>query len=367
MHEGNYNRLTGWYVIISDTMVYLLVLLVVFLGACSKKEQPSASPQQRQISVSLYEVKREEIENVYSVKAYFESTRDVLLKPEVSGRVLSVNVEEGDFVRAGQVILNLDNSDFLNTLNQLNAQLLQVKSNYENQKAIVERRKEMFERDLIAKEDYENALTQLRVYQEMMRSLEFQIKNVELNLKRTNLSAPFAGYIAQKMVNIGDYVTPSTPTVRLVTLNPIRLVFEIPQEYLPYVKVGLSIEAFVEGVGNVKGKIYFISPVANQDRMLTCKALVSNPEGTLKPDMYAQVNLVIGKDLAFRVPEGSVVLMGTKKVVWKIEDSVAKSVPVEIVKQGEGFVWVKGELKDGDRIALENAHLLNEGMQVKVR
>ncbi len=367
MHEGNYNRLTGWYVIISLIMVYLLVFLLSFVVACSKKDAEKLPTQQREIVVSLYEVKQGEIDNTYSTKASFEAVKDVLLKPEVSGRVLRVNVEEGDFVKAGQVIITVDSSDFQNTLNQLNSQLLQLKANYENQKAIVERRKDLFERDLIAREDYENAKTQLRVYQEMINSLQAQIENVKLNLRRTTLVAPYSGYIAQKMVNVGDYVTPSTQTVRLVTLDPIRLVFQVPQEMLPFVKNGSTVKAYVEGFGEVQGRVYFVSPVADQNRLITCKAQVSNPKGELKPGIYAQVYLTTGKELAFKVPESSVVLLGTKKVLWKIENSVAKSVPVEIIKQEEGFVWVKGNLRDGDKVALDNAQSLNEGSKVVVR
>lgn len=348
-------------------MIYLLVFLLSFVLSCSKKEPEKAPVQQRQIVVSLYEVKQGDIETTYSTRAYFEAVKDVLLKPEVSGRVLSVSVEEGSFVKAGQVIVTIDGSDFQNTLNQLNAQLLQAKSNYENQRAVVERRKELFERELIAKEDYENAKTQLRSYQEVIKSIEAQIENVRLNLRRTTLVAPYSGYIAQRMVNVGDYVTPSTQTVRLVTLDPIRLVFQVPQEMLPYVKVGSSIRAHTDGFGEIKGKVHLVLPVADQNRLITCKAQVANPRGELKPGMYAQVYLTLGRESAFKVPERSVVLLGTKKVVWKVENSVAKSIPVEVLKQEEGFVWVRGELKDGDKVVLENAHLLSEGLKVMVR
>ncbi len=349
-------------------MVWVLAVILSLLFACGKKEDTKGTqPEQGQVVVSLYGVSPEEIDKTYSVKAYFEAVRDVMLKPEVSGRVVSINVEEGQFVKAGQVLLKIDSSDYENTLNQLQAQLLQVRSNYENQKAIVERRRELFERDLIAREDYENAKTQLKVYEEMMRSVQAQIQTAKLNLERTNLRAPFGGYIAQRLVNLGDYVNPSTSTFRLITLDPIRLVFQVPQELLAYVKEGSLVKAYVEGVGEVEGRVFFVSPTADQNRLITVKASLSNAQGLLKPGMYAQVELSVGKERAFKVPERAVVLVGAKKVVWKIENSVAKPVDVDVLRQGGGFVWIRADLQEGDRIALDNAQVLREGMRVEVR
>lgn len=347
-------------------IIYLVSLMLIFGVGCSKKEEPQRT-QSREIVVSLYQVRMEEVEKTYSTKANFEAVRDVQLRPEVSGRVISVRVDEGDFVRAGQSLLNVDPSEYQNTLNQLNAQLLQARANYENQRAIVERRKELFEMDLIAREDYENAKTQLRVYEEVIRSIQSQIDNVKLSLRKTTLTAPFSGHIAQRYVNIGDYVNPNIQSFRVVTLDPIRLVFQVPQELLPFVKDGSNVEAWVEGVGNVEGKVYFVSPTVDQSRLLTCKANVSNPKGLIKPGMYADLSLVIGKESAFKLPEMAVVLVGNKKVVWKIEGDTARAVNVEVIKQGEGFVWVRADLRDGDSVALDNAQILREGIKVKVR
>ena len=347
-------------------MVWFLSLILMLFVGCSKREEVKREPE-RQLLVSTYTVSEEVIEKLYSTKAYFEAVRDVQIKPEVSGRVTSIKVEEGDFVRKGQVLLIVDPSDYINTLNQLKAQLAQARSAYENQLAIVERRKELFERELIAREDYESARTQLKVQEEVIKSIEAQIETAKLNLGRTSLKAPFDGYVAQRMVNVGDYVNPSLPTFRIVSLNPIRLVFEIPQELLPFVKEGSTVKAYVEGVGDVEGRVFFVSPLANASRLITVKATVFNPKGTLKPNMYAEVYLSMGTETAFRIPERSLVILGNRKIVWKLEGDMVKSVPVDVVKQESGYVWIKGELKSGDQVVVENLGALREGMKVKVR
>ncbi|MDW8095690.1 MAG: efflux RND transporter periplasmic adaptor subunit [Aquificaceae bacterium] len=344
------------------------LMLVLVLLSCQKQEkQVQTKPQERKVVVSLYKLKLEEVPVEYTTKGYFESEKDVILRPLVNGRVVSVMVEEGSSVKTGQALLKIDEADYTNIVRGLEAQLAQARANYENTKAVFERRKFLFERELIAREEYENLQAQLRAQEELINNLQAQISNAKLNLQRTTLTAPFSGYVAQRFVNVGDYVTPQTQTFRLVTLNPIRLVFQIPQEYLSYAKEGSKVRVNVEPFGEFEGTVFFVSPVADQNRLITVKAKLQNPKGLLKPGMYGEVSLVKGVEKTFVVPEQAVVLQGNRRVVWRVQDGVAQPVRVEVIKQGKGVVYIKGELKEGEGIALENAYILQQGTRVEVR
>lgn len=343
-----------------------LFALIVLLFSCQgKKEEPVK--QERRIVVSVVSPQEEEVAIEYTTKGYFEGEKDVMLKPLVSGRVVSLFVDEGAFVKAGQPLLKIDPSDYENTLAQLTSQLAQAKANYENIKAMAERRKFLYERELIAKEEFENYQTQLRAQEELIRSLQAQIANARLNLSRTTLTAPFSGYIAQRLVNVGDYVSPQTNTFRLTSLDPIRFVFQVPQEYIPKVKEGSRVKIRVEPYGELEGKVFFVSPVADQSRLITIKARLSNPKGELKPGMYGEAVFELSRERGFKLPERAVVLQENKKVVWKIVQGTAHPVEVEILKQDRGMVYVKGELKPEDKVALENAYILQQGVKVEVR
>lgn len=345
----------------------LFFILLSFVLACQKQVQRQEQPKEKRVVISLYKVQSEEVPVEYSTKGYFEGEKDVILKPLVSGRVLSLFVDEGSFVKAGQPLLKIDEQDYKNIVSQLSSQIAQAKANLENIKAQAERRKFLFERELIAREEYENYQTQARAQEDLIRSLKAQLENARLNLERTTLTAPFSGYIAQRFVNIGDYITPQSQTFRLVSLDPIRFVFQIPQEYLPYAKEGSTVKIYVEPYGELEGKVFFVSPAADQSRLITIKVRLSNPKGELKPGMYGEARITLRTERAFKVPERAVVLQGNRKVVWRIEGGVAQPVIVDVIRQGEGFVYVKGELKDGDNIALDNAYILQQGMKVEVK
>lgn len=346
-------------------MVLILAALLLFLHSCHRQEQSVPKPQA--IRVSTVTVKGEEISVPYETKAYLEAEKDVVLRPEVNGRVLELYVDEGSYVKRGQRLLRIDPSQYENTVRQLEAQLQQARVQYQNLEDIVRRREFLFQKDLIAKEDLQNVKTQLRSQEEVIRSLKAQLDNARLELSKTVLRAPFDGYIAQRMVNVGDYLTVQSQTFRLVTLDPIKAVFQVPQELLPYVKEGTEISLRVESVGERKGKVFFVSPVADNNRMITVKALLANNNRQLKPGMYGVVSIPTQKLTLFRLPENAVVLRGTQKVVWRISQNTAQPVNVEVVLHQNGTVYVKGDLKDGDRIAVENAFLLREGAKVEER
>ncbi len=345
------------------------IFALLFALSCQRQTQKASEqqPRERRVVVSLYKLKSEEVPIEYATKGYFEGEKDVLLRPLVSGRVLSLFVEEGAFVKSGQALLKIDPADYENVLGQLEAQLAQAKANYENLKSVSERRKFLFERELIAREEFENVQTQLKAQEDLIRSIQAQIANARLNLSRTSLTAPFSGYIAQRFVNVGDYITPQSQTFRLVTLDPIRFVFQIPQEYLPYAKEDSKVKIRVEAFGEYEGTVFFLSPTADANRLITIKARLKNPKGDLKPNMYGEARLLLGVEKGFAVPEQAVVVQGNKKVVWKIQDGTAQPVQVEVIKQGQGIVYIKGELQEGDSIALENAYVLQQGVKVEVR
>lgn len=347
--------------------VFILLLLFLLIFACQRQEREVKKEQDRKILVSSYELKVEDVPIYYSLKGYFEGDKDITLKPLVSGRVVEVFVEEGQFVKEGQALLRIDSADYENLIKQTSAQIQQAKVNYENLKAMLERRRFLYEKELIAREEYENLQTQIRAQEEIIKSLSVQLENAQLNLQRTILRAPFSGYIAQRFVNVGDYITPQTQTFRFVNLKPIKFVFQIPQEYLLYANKGSKIKVKVDPFGEFEGEIFFVSPVADISRLITVKAKIPNQEEKLKPGMYGEAKLLLSRERAFKIPERAVVIQGNSNIVWLIQEGVVKGVKVEIVKQEDGFVYVKGDLKEGDKIALDNAYMLQEGTRVEVR
>ena len=341
-----------------------LFLFILLLNCKSQEKIPKKNESEKVIKVSVITPQKEKVKIYYTVKGSFEAIKNATLKPEVSGIVEKVFTDEGRFVKKGDKLLKIEDKFLKLELKRLEASYRKLLADLEYYKAFYERRKRLYERELISKEAYEEAKKRLKTYQEDAKALKAQMENVKLKIRKSVVKAPFSGYIAKRFVSEGDYVNPSTKLFQIVSLNPVRLSFSIPQEYIPKVKEGTTILAEVEGVGTLTGKVSFLSPVLSKDRTLTVKADFQNPKGKIKPGMFALVKILVGEKEAFKLPERAITLMGNKKVVWKIENGKAFPVEVKLIKVEGAFAYVSGEIKEGDKIAVENVHLLRPGAKV---
>ncbi len=344
----------------------LFLLILLFLFSC-RGEPPKETRKEKVLEVSTVPVLRERVSLVYETKGFFESPRDVILKPEVSGTVAELFVKEGSFVEAGEPLLKIDDRELRAQFRELKAKLEEVSLNYSYQLEVVRSRKELYQKELIAREEFRRELTRLKALKKQMDSLRASLKSVQVKLEKTLLRAPFSGFVAERFVSEGDLVGPQTSTFRLISLRPLYFTFRIPQEVSLYVKKGKEVVIEVPALGEYRGSIFFVSPYADETRQVKVKALVENEKGDLKAGMYGVVRLKTKEVQAFKVPERSVVLSGNRKVVWVVSNGRVESREVRILREEKGFLFVEGNLKEGERIVLDNAYALREGMRVKVR
>ncbi len=344
-----------------------LFLLIFLLSCKSQEETPQKSKSKKAIEVSVITPQKEKVRIYYTTRGSFKAIKEVTLRPEVSGIVKNIFSEEGESVKKGEKLLKIEDKFLKLELERLNASYSKLLADLEYYRTFYERRKRLYERELISREAYEEARKRLKTYQEEMRALKAQIENIKLKIERSVVRAPFDGFIANRFVSEGDYVTPSAKLFQIVSLNPIRLSFSIPQEYLPKVKRGALLLVEVEGIGTISGKVSFISPVLSKDRTLTVNADFQNKDGKIKPGMYAFVKVLIGEMEAIKIPEKALTIMGNKKIVWKIEKGRAVPVEVKLLKIKEGYAYVTGNITEGDKIAVENVHLLIPNAKVKLK
>jgi len=340
----------------------------IFLSiiSCGKEEKFKVK-KEKVIEVSILEVKSEKVVISTHFKGTFRARKDVVLVSQEPGIVVELYKFEGDTVKKGDILAKVDTSVIEKNIEKLKEQFRELKEEYLLQRKIVERRKELFERELIAKEDYERELVKLKTLKARLEALERELDKQRTIYERYYIRAPFNGEIAERYVSEGDYVSPQQKVFRIVATNPLEFVFKMPQKYVSSVEKGKNVKILVEGVGNIEGEVFYISPAADDNTQITVKVLISNKNRRVKPGMYGIVEFPLKKVKAFKVPENSVALMGNKKILWKISGGIASPVQVKVIKSSKGFLYVVGDLKDGDKIAIDNIHLLREGSRAAVR
>lgn len=300
--------------------------------------------------------KAENFSNSLSIAGTIEANEQVDIRSEISGLVTEIQFNEGSTVSKGKVLLKINDLELQAQLSQaLTKQKLAQETEY--------RAAKLLEKEAISKEEYDVALSEFR-------SLQSQTQLIRAQLSKTLIRAPFSGKIGLRTISAGEYITPSSNIARLVSINPVKILFSIPEKYAGTIKLNTSISFTVAGSKNkYTGIIYAIEPEINMStRTLQLKAKASNSNEDLLPGSFAKIDLPLSniKD-AILIPTQSIVPVLKGKKVYISSNGKAKEVLVETGTRTEESVLVLSGLSIGDTVLTTGIMSLKEAMPVNVK
>ena len=288
-----------------------------------------------------------------------ETEAAVEIHPEVSGQVEAVLVEEGDRVKAGDLLVRLENDQ---------AQLEQRESevNLRHLEVSFDRTEEMFTRKLISAQEHEDKLYQLD-------QARLRLERARLALDHTEIRAPFAGMITSRQVQVGARVSPGNKLYDLVKLDDIIARVHVPGRYLRTVQAGQIAEVesdFLEDM-RFSGFVKRISPVVDP-KSGTLKVTIGLQDRWehLRPGMFVSVRIITDThENAILIPKEAVVYDGSDRYVFVVADSTARRIRLDVGYENgshvealtaiaaEAPVIVVGQngLKDQARVRVMNA------------
>ncbi|MGF1924547.1 MAG: efflux RND transporter periplasmic adaptor subunit [Bacteroidia bacterium] len=312
----------------------------------------SSSPA---LSVDGIVVTESSFSNNLEITGSIEANESVVLRSEVSGLVTAINFKEGSSVSKGAVLVKINDKD-------IQAQLQDALTK-ENLSATSENRaKQLLAKGAISQEEYDIALANLK-------SLKAQAQIVRAQLARTTLRAPFSGKIGLRSISVGEYLTPATVIANLMSTNPVKVNFSIPEKYVGQIKLNSQISFVTDASGKTyTGKVFAIEPGINQQtRTLQIKALAPNPSNELLPGSFAKVKLALSEQKdAILVPSEAIIPVLKGKMVYISKNGKAQQVPVEAgTRTAESVVIISG-LSVGDTVLTTGAMALKPDAPVKV-
>lgn len=296
-------------------------------------------------------LRRREAEAIGTLRSW----ESVVVKPEVTGRIARFNFEEGTLVKAGQLLVELDTAE-------AEAELLRAK-------AALEWAKETYQRAQTLRRQGAGSVAALDKAQSEFAAAEASLKLAEARLAKMRLVAPFDGVIGLRKVSVGALLVPGQEIVNLEQINPLKVDFKVPEMLLASVKVGQTIRLSLDAMGSrsVEGTVYAIDPLLETGgRAIVLRARIPNPDGALRPGLFARVVLTIDeKHDAIFVPEQSV-LPGSdgSKSVFKAVDGKAAMTRVELGERIKGEVEIVGGLKPGDVVVTAGLPKLRPGVAI---
>jgi membrane fusion protein (multidrug efflux system) len=317
----------------------LISSLSLALAACgSGGPQKDANAGQSSVPVEVAAAAHAPISASYSGTAALEAEHEADVVAKASGVLLKLYVEEGQHVKAGELLAQIDPSSAANQLAQSQAQLRKAQATYE-------RASKAIKQQLIPKQEYDGDLYDMQAQVAATRSAQLQ-------LSWTRITAPISGVISRRMVKQGNLVQANQAIFHIVDMNPLTATLNVPEREIGTLKSGQPVKLNVDALPGKQfaGSIERIAPVVDASSgtfRVTC--LFDNTKAgneILRPGMFGRVDIVYDQRRdALVIPRSALMDEDGETAVFVVEQGKAKPKPVDR----------KVKAKPGDAIAAEPA------------
>lgn len=346
-----------------------VVLFVTFLAACGKSTAASepSGQQMEAVKVALQSVGTREVPVWLSLTGQLKGRRAADLAADANGKVTRTLVERGDTVKAGQPLVVLDTRAAVLSLAEAKASAESAAAAAENAKLNCERYRVLAKQGAISDFEYDSYSVQCRTSDLSASAARARAAMASKNLGDGIIRAPFAGSIAERYVDVGQYVRSDSRVVALVDLSALRLEFTVPEVRIAAARPGAKVRFQVGGYpdrtfdGTVKHVSAQVRPAT---RDVVAEAIVDAPPLELKPGMFAAVKLNQGTQSLPVVPSSSVVHRDGKSVVFV---AVKGRLEERIVHVGEVVgqeTTVSAGIASGDQLVISPSNSLRNGQTV---
>jgi len=354
-----------------------VLMLAAFLGGCGSKGSNSAGASSNPPPAAIEERKVEVIEVVprsisYTVSAVgsLKTLEDVTISPKKAGIIEKIFVKEGDRVKKGQILVQLDNVDARLQLDMSEARVKEAEASLEANRTTLARYQRLFETKVIPQQTYDDLHLKVK-----LDDARLTLAMAELNLAKQNLLdhqivSPIEGVVNVKIAALGEHVNvaPKDEILKIVQMDPLEIEFYVPENLAGVIHIGSKIQFSVKAFSEEKfsAVLRFISPTADPNtRNVKMKALVQNPNYRLKPGFFAEVSVRTGENpAALIIPESALFSQEGKFFIFTVLDRVAKRKEVTTGVRFEGKVEILKGLQKEEWVVTAGHEQLSDGMKV---
>ncbi len=337
-------------------LFYIFSLIVFFVFHGCGENNGDNSDLDESIPVETVSVEVKKIERSLKFAGNILAWRETNLGAQTSGRVEKIFVKEGDEVKKGDILIQMDDT-----------QLTQARIQYQIAREDYQRMQPLFEQGSISPQQFDK----------VKAGYETAKSTYELILRNTQLRAPFSGVITAKQMNEGEvflmmpgkFGSPSIVTI--MQIDRLKVMVNVTESDFPDIKLGMPAEVTVDIYPGrtFTGEISRIDPVINDySRTFAVEIKVDNPTKVLRPGMFARVKITVGEEEVLVVPRSALIRqMGSNAYYcFIVENGRASRREVKLGDFFDELVEIKEGLQDGDQIVVKGQYRLKDGVPVKL-
>ena len=315
-----------------------------------------AGPPPGSVNVEAVKVMTASLPQTITAVGSLRSDESVTLRPEVAGRISSIAFQEGQRVAKGAMLVRLDPAVPQAEAAQSRANLVLAKTKYD-------RAVDLAKSSFISGQARDEAENNFKV-------AEASLQLTEAKLAKMDIRAPFSGIIGLRSVSVGDYVKEGADLVNLESIDPLKVDFRVPEVYMRQVQVGQPLQVQLDALPGktFEGKVFAVNPLIDAaGRAVVVRAMVRNPDTSLRPGMFARVRLITrdARD-ALVLPEQALVPQGDQQFVYRIADGKALRVRVEVGQRRDAKVEILNGVAKDDLVVTAGQLKLRDGVPVTV-
>ena len=330
-------------------------LILLSAVSCSGSKKKKAGKDAASISfIEGYIMRPSVVDETIGISGTLRPFEETVLMPEAAGRVVMLNLPEGQFVNKGTLLVKIFDSD-------LQAQLSKAQMQYQIGKEILDRQAELLKVDGISQVEYDQ--------QELIvSSAKNDIDLLKAQISKTEIHAPYDGIIGLRNISLGAQVTPSTPVATIRESDKMKLDFAVPGKYSQLIHKGTKVKFSVEGDTNkYNAEVMATEQGIDQNtRNLKARAVVTAHAPALTPGAYANVELRLNENhSALMVPTQSIIMNERKKSVIVSKDGKAVFIPIETGVRQSGSIEVLGGLNAGDTVVTTGLLFIKPDMKLE--
>lgn len=378
------------FIALGITVVFALAALLAFRLSTGAKPDIHTP---RLVTVGVVSPLRQDLDVRLAYTADISPNQVVNIFSRVDGYIAKLHVDKGDFVKANQLLLEIDHTDYQHAVSQAKANLSAARARVAQQGAAVRNAKLAFDRmhalikdQFVSQQDLDNAEVNFDAARAAQESLQAQVNQMEVALAQaeTNLAysyirAPFAGYIAERNLDTGSYVSSATASTSTMSrgimslhdINKVRVLIEVVERDIPLVRVGQKAELRAEAYPDqiFEGTVTRIVQALNRaTRTMTVEIDLPNKDRRLKGGMFARVEVLVGtRPQALQIPIDAVSRLENAQYVYLVEEGKARRVNIAIgVRQGN-YVEITRGLSGHEEVIVSGKDLVHDGIAVQSR
>ncbi|MEM9916751.1 MAG: efflux RND transporter periplasmic adaptor subunit [Bacteroidota bacterium] len=294
------------------------------------------------------------------IQSNVQTVDAVMASSETGGRILKLNVDEGSYVKKGQLIARVD-------LESIDKQIEEVKKSKELAVQLYDRQKRLWDQNIGSEVQYLQAKNNVERLDKSLESLDHQ-------LTKANVYAPISGVVNMVMIESGETAPPGGPIVEIINTSRVKVVADVPERYLRAVRKGERVKVSFPAIEEEKeARVSMIGRTIDPaNRTFAVEVELSNPKGLLKPNLLAIMFINdFSEDNAVTVPVEVVQQdVSGRDFVFVAEKGTAglfaKKVFIEVGESYEGEVIIKDGLQGGESLIVDGARGLSDREPIKI-